>query len=163
LVTAFRRRNEVNLESPPSSAKDQNMLFVLDKTFFALHTLLMGFNMVGWAWQRTRLCHLTTLLLTAASWFVLGAFYGWGYCICMDWHAQVRRQLGYHDTATSYLQLLVAETLGISLDRTLSDWITGGVFGFIVIVTIVTWMRVWRQRCESQSKRKAPTGDPLGA
>jgi hypothetical protein len=122
------------------------MLFVLDKAFFFLHTFLMGFNMVGWAWQRTRLCHLITLLLTAGSWFVLGAFYGWGYCICMDWHAQVRRQLGYNDEATSYLQLLVKETLGILLDRTLCDWITGGVFGFIVIATIITWVRVWRPR-----------------
>src|SRR5262249_8135894 len=64
------------------------MLDVLDKAFLVFHTALVLFNMFGWAWRRTRVLHLVTLGATAFSWFVLGAFYGWGYCLCTDWHFQ---------------------------------------------------------------------------
>jgi hypothetical protein len=132
------------------------MLVVLDKAFFVLHTLLMGFNMVGWAWRCTRVYHLIAILLTTFSWFVLGAYYGWGYCICTDWQFQIRRQLGYHDAGSSYLQLLATELFGISLDRALSDWIAGGVFGFIIVATVVTWVRVWRRRVAGVAKSAPP-------
>jgi len=35
--------------------------------------------------------HRASLLLTAFSWFVLGIWYGWGYCVCTDWHYMVLR------------------------------------------------------------------------
>ncbi len=132
------------------------MLVVFDKAFFVLHTLLMGFNMAGWAWKRTRLYHLVAVLLTAFSWFILGAYYGWGYCICTDWHFQVRRQLGYPEAGSSYLQLLASELFGISMDRAVSDWIAGGVFGFIILATVVTWVRVWRRRATERAKGAPP-------
>src|ERR1700754_2360186 len=97
------------------------MLTLLDKAFFAFHTAWIGFNVVGWAWKRTRPFQLVTLGLTAFSWFVLGAFYGWGYCLCTDWHFQVRRRLGYVDTETSYVQMLLNRVLGITLSRSASN------------------------------------------
>jgi hypothetical protein len=122
------------------------MLVILDKAFIALHTLLMGFNMVGWAWRRTRVLHLIVLSLTAASWFVLGASYGWGYCICTDWHFRVRERLGYNESYTSYLQLLGTEWFGLNLDSKTADWIAGSVFALIVLATAATWSRVWLKR-----------------
>lgn len=122
------------------------MLIFLDKAFFVLHTLLMGFNMVGWAFRRTRPYHLVCVILTAFSWFVLGAIYGWGYCICTDWHFQVRRSLGYEDPEFSYLQLLARELFGISMSHAVSQWLAGGVFGFIVLATAVVWIREWWSR-----------------
>ena len=49
------------------------MLALLDKAFFVFHALLIAFNMVGWAWRRTRTLHLIVLGLTAFSWTVMGA------------------------------------------------------------------------------------------
>lgn len=120
------------------------MLYFLDKAFFALHTLLMGFNMIGWAFRRTRPYHLVCLVLTAFSWFVLGAIYGWGYCICTDWHFEIRRKLGYDDPYSSYLQLLAHEFFGISMSHEVSQWLAGGGFGLIVIATALVWIREWR-------------------
>jgi hypothetical protein len=116
------------------------MLFFLDKALLVLHTLVMGFNMFGWAWRRTRLCHLIVLLATSFSWFVLGAYYGWGYCICTDWQFSIRRQLGYPEVGSSFLQLLAAE-FGLSMSQTTSDWLAGGVFALIVLATAATWAR----------------------
>jgi hypothetical protein len=119
------------------------MLFVLDKALLVLHTLLIGFNMFGWAWRRTRLCHLIVLLLTSFSWFVLGAYYGWGYCICTDWQFEIRRQLGYADVGSSFLQLLAAE-FGLSMSQATSDWLAGSVFALIVLATALSWARDFR-------------------
>jgi hypothetical protein len=122
------------------------VLVFLDLAFFVLHTALMAFNLCGWAWRRTRALHLIVLTLTAASWFLLGAFYGWGYCLCTDWHFQVREKLGYVDPYSSYLQLLAAQFGGFQLSKQASDWIAGAAFGLIVLATAVTWTRVGIRR-----------------
>jgi Protein of Unknown function (DUF2784) len=122
------------------------MLVFLDWAFLVFHTLLIGFNMFGWIWRRTRPYHLATLVLTAISWFVLGIYYGWGYCLCTDWHFQVRRQLGYEDPWSSYIQLLADRAFGISLSRSASDWIAGSVFALIVIATAMVWLRPLAKR-----------------
>lgn len=80
--------------------------------FFAFHTCLILFNVLGWIWQRTRRWNLGTLLATFVSWFVLGMWKGVGYCICTDWHFQVREAMGIHDRADSYLVLLIQKLSG---------------------------------------------------
>jgi Protein of Unknown function (DUF2784) len=122
------------------------MLVFLDMAFFVFHTALMLFNMVGWAWRRSRPYHLICLLLTAASWFILGAFYGWGYCICTDWHFQVREKLGYPDVGPSYLQLLAVEFFGIRISQSFADGLASFVFALIVIATAASWWRQLRHR-----------------
>ena len=49
--------------------------------FFVFHSVFTLFNITGWAFRKTRKWHLITMLLTAASWFILGIWYGWGYCV----------------------------------------------------------------------------------
>lgn len=126
------------------------MLSLLDQLFFAVHTLLIGFNMVGWAWRRTRTLHLVTFGLTAFSWIVLGAYYGWGYCLCTDWHFQIRRQLGYVDPESSYVQLLVGKLCGASLTRPSADLLAVSIFVAILVATTVVWIRDWRHRIQTK-------------
>jgi len=75
----------------------------LNYFFFLFHTLFTLFNMFAWIPRRTRKWNLVTLLLTAFSWFVVGIWYGWGYCFCTDWHWAVREKLGYRDQENSYI------------------------------------------------------------
>jgi hypothetical protein len=93
---------------------------ILNGMFFVFHTLWIVFNCVGWAWKKTRRWHLATIALTALSWFGLGAWYGWGYCPCTDWHWRVRERLGYNDPP-SYIQLLVRVVTGIELAPHVAD------------------------------------------
>ena len=127
------------------------MLVVLDYGFFIFHTLWILFNMFGWMSRRTRLAHLVVLGLTILSWFGLGLFYGWGYCLCTDWHFQVRRQLGYQLTEASYIQLLIRQLFGLTISRRSADWMAVVVLVLIVIATITVWFRLWRQRRPSGS------------
>jgi hypothetical protein len=103
------------------------MLAVANIFFFIFHTLLILFNVLGWMWRPTRIWSLGTLLLTLFSWTVMGIWKGAGYCICTDWHWQVRAAMGIHDNADSYIVLLVQKLSGwtppISLANTVAMWV----------------------------------------
>jgi hypothetical protein len=93
---------------------------ILDAGFFVFHTAWIAFNCLGWIWQRTRRWHLLTVTVTVVSWFGVGAWYGWGYCPCTDWHWQVRERLGHRDPP-SYIQLLIRELSGIDMSPGWAD------------------------------------------
>jgi hypothetical protein len=95
----------------------------LNVGFLVFHTTWVVFTCLGWIWRRTRTWQLALVLLTALSWFGLGARYGWGYCPCTDWHWQVRMRLGY-DVPPSYTQLLVREATGIEMPATSANVLT---------------------------------------
>lgn len=122
------------------------MLHVLDWALFVFHGAFILFNMVGWIWDRTRVFHLATLGFTAFSWFVMGAYWGWGYCVCTDLHSTIRERLGYANPEATFIQQLGGHFFGISIDRTLADWIAGIIFTVIVCGTFVVWFRQLRTR-----------------
>ena len=91
---------------------NQTGLQIINVLFFVFHTVLILFNLVGWCIPRLRKLHLLALLFTLGSWFVLGIWYGWGYCFLTDWHYQVLRQLGQTDLPDSYIAFLITKSSG---------------------------------------------------
>jgi hypothetical protein len=116
--------------------------------FFVFHTVFTLFNIIGWIFPKTRKLHLITMLLTAFSWFVLGIWYGWGYCVCTDWHWQVREALGYHDRSNSYIHFLVLKLTGKDLNPKLVDTIT--LAGFLLSFVLSIWFNIkdWRKKAK---------------
>lgn len=114
------------------------LLEFLNIFFFIFHTAIMLFNCLGWIWKKTRLWNLITLLLTAGSWFILGIWFGWGYCLCTDWHWQVRENLGWYDQSVSYVHFLILKLSGINLNPGLVDKFTVSVF-FLTLV-LSSWL-----------------------
>ena len=113
---------------------------MLDSFFFVFHTAWIAFNCLGWIWRRTRPWQLATVSLTALSWFGLGAWHGWGYCPCTDWHWQVRARLG-HDDPPSYLQLLIREVTGIDLRPGLADALAVATLAGVTLLSVVLFAR----------------------
>jgi hypothetical protein len=118
--------------------------------FFAFHTVFTLFNVIGWAFGKTRKLHIITMLLTAFSWFVLGIWYGWGYCLCTDWHWQVREKLGHTDRSESYIQFLALKLTGINFNLKLVDSVTLIVFLLSFGLSIWLNIRDWRQKNQIQ-------------
>ena len=112
----------------------------LNYFFFVFHTLFTLFNIIGWVFPKTRKWNLATLILTAFSWFVLGIWYGWGYCLCTDWHWQVREHLGYHDQRTSYIQFLLLKITGIDFNEQLVENTT--LIVFLTSFIISAWLNI---------------------
>jgi hypothetical protein len=117
------------------------MLSFLNIFFFVFHSLWMVFNCIGWVWRRTRPWHLLTVALTALSWLGLGWWYdSFGYCLCTDWHWQVRERLGYPNDH-SYTHLLLLSLTGIDAPAQLADTVTAGVFVVTVVLSMVLNLR----------------------
>ena len=117
------------------------MLATLNILFFIFHTVILVFNLTGWIFPRTRMLHIVCLGATLFSWFVMGAWKGLGYCVCSDWHFQIRREMGIQDNvhSYSYIQLIAKSFFGVEMDRMTSDLSAGGGLLFILLATLVVW------------------------
>ena len=104
------------------------MLLFLDYFFLIFHTIFTLFNMTGWIWKKTRKIHLATITVTAFSWFIMGIWYGWGFCFCTDWHWRVRAALGRPILSDSYVHFLILELTGINAPSHLVDTVTLAIF-----------------------------------
>lgn len=118
---------------------------VLDVFFFVFHTGIILFNSFGWAFKKLRRYNLILLCMTLASWFILGIWYGWGYCVCTDWHWDVRRHLGYQDGTRSYIQLMLRK-MGFDFSDILVD--TGALVVLLlsVILSVTLNIRDYRRK-----------------
>ena len=119
--------------------------------FFAFHSFLIVFNLFGWIWKKTRRIHLVLVLLTAFSWFILGIWYGFGYCPFTDWHYKVRMELGYYDMPDSYLKFLIQSLTGLNVSQRWVDIFAVFFLGLAFGASILTNMRGWKK------KRKSPS------
>jgi hypothetical protein len=120
-------------------------LQALDVGFFIFHTVLVLFNLLGWIWPRTRRLNLYCLLITSVSWFVMGIWYGIGYCLCTDWHFSIRRQLGYVDDSPTYIHLVVKKLTGANLDPGFVQTATAVGFVFALVMSLYTNFRPQRR------------------
>ena len=122
------------------------MYELLNITFIVFHTGWILFNLFGWIWKPTRPWNLATLSLTAFSWFILGIWYGFGYCPCTHWHWLVRRDLGYTYMPNSYIKFLIYELTGINLDAALVDTATAILFFVAFAISIYVNFRDFRKK-----------------
>lgn len=113
---------------------------LLNIFFFVFHTVFTLFNITGWMFRKTRKLNLITLLLTAFSWFILGIWFGWGYCFCTDWHWKVREKLGYHDQTRSYIQFLLQKLTGMNFNEKLVDNAT--LIVFLTSLFFSIWLNI---------------------
>ncbi|MCX7696732.1 MAG: DUF2784 domain-containing protein [Bacteroidales bacterium] len=116
------------------------LLLILDFFFIIFHTLLIAFNLFGWMFKKTRFLNFLTLQATAFSWFILGIWYGWGYCFCTDWHWEIRYALGKPMLESSYTAFLFRSITGIQVPSFIMDMIT--LIGFLIAYGISTYLQV---------------------
>jgi hypothetical protein len=113
--------------------------------------MLIIFNLFGWIFRKTRLANLITLLLTGCSWFILGIFYGIGYCPLTDWHFMILEKLGNHDLPSSYTKYIILRLTSIDVDAKLIDSLT--VIFFLVALLISATLNM---RDRKKNRKKEP-------
>ena len=119
------------------------ILKIIDVFFIGFHTILILFNVFGWLVPRWRFANFISLSLTALSWFLLGIWFGWGYCVCTDWHWQIREMLGYQNTSSSYIHFLILELTNIDIPTKLVDAYTAIVFFAVFLISVYLNLRKW--------------------
>ena len=108
--------------------------------FYAFHTTLILFNLLGWLYARTRKLNLITLLATFASWVLLGFWKGWGYCFLTDWHYEVLQRLGERGMPSSYIAFLVQKFSGWLPAATLVNTLTLGLAILALVCSL--WVNI---------------------
>lgn len=119
----------------------QILLHALDWFFALFHWSLVGFNLTGWIWRRTRVAHRITISLTFLSWFGLGIRYGWGYCPCTDWHWDVKRALGESGLPVSYVTYYLDRVTGWSWNPAVVDMLVVGLATAALLLSLAFWIR----------------------
>lgn len=113
---------------------DIGLYRLYDALFVVFHTALIVFNMLGWAWRRTRRLHLITISATLLSWFGLGVTYGWGYCPLTDWHWQIKRALGETALPASWIKYYLDRITGMHWSATVVDrLVVGSTLGALAL------------------------------
>ena len=120
---------------------DPALYRLLDVLLIAFHTLLVGFNLLGWVWRRTRRLHLITISATLFSWFGLGVVYGWGYCPLTDWHWQVKRALGETALPASCVEYYLDRLTGFDWSRTTVDALVVGAALTALLLSVALNLR----------------------
>ena len=118
----------------------------------------MLFNLLGWIWKKTRRLNLICILLTAASWLILGIFYGFGYCPPTDRHFNIPGKLGYTGLPDSNLSFLFTRLTGLQAEQSLVDALT--LWGLVAALIISPYMN-FRNRFKSAKRRKGQGSAPL--
>ncbi|MFO7655949.1 MAG: DUF2784 family protein [Bacteroidales bacterium] len=127
------------------------MLKAADIFFIVLHTAIIFFNLFGWMHRKTRKANLILLLLTGASWFLLGLFYGIGYCPFTEWHFRVLEHLGQHNLPSSYIKYLADRILRVDANAIIVDILT--MAGYTVALIASVALNINDQRKRRRLKR----------
>ena len=112
------------------------MLSLLDGFFTFLHLVIILFNLFGWIPRYTRKAHLISIIITAASWFLLGIWFGIGYCPITDWQWQIKEKLGESNLPASFIKYYADKITGSKIDPILIDRVTVGCFACAAFISV---------------------------
>jgi hypothetical protein len=111
-------------------------LKILDLLLTLLHFVIIGFNLLGWIWKRTRKLHLIVVCATAACWFILGIWFGIGYCPITDWDWQIKEKLGENNLPNSFIKYYADRIMEHPVNANLVDILTAAGFFAAVILAV---------------------------
>jgi Protein of Unknown function (DUF2784) len=112
------------------------MLQLADILLTIVHVSIILFNLFGWIPKYTRKAHLVSIALTAASWFILGLWYGTGYCPFTDWQWRVKTRLGEKNLPANFVEYFAEKITGRDFSSEFINTLIVVSFGAAVILSI---------------------------
>ena len=109
---------------------------LLDIFLTLLHLVIIVFNLFGWISVYTRKAHLISIILTAASWFILGIWFGIGYCPITEWQWNIKEELGERNLHNSFIKYYADKITGKDFDPQFIDTITTVCFAAAFIISV---------------------------
>ena len=111
-------------------------LQLLDILLTLAHLVIIIFNLTGWIWRRTRRWHLASIILTTASWLILGIWFGLGYCPITDWQWDVKARLGETKLPNSFITYFAEKITGSDISDPFVDTATAILFTVAALLSI---------------------------
>jgi len=121
------------------------ILHTIDVLFTLLHLVIIGFNLLGWISPSTGKLHFICVVVTAGCWFILGIWFGMGYCPITDWQWQIKEKLGEHNLPNSFIKYYADKISGVSISASLIDTMTAVCFFLAALLSVyVNFLRKTR-------------------
>ena len=120
------------------------MLQSLDILLTIVHLSLISFNLFAWIWPATRKAHLIVAGITLASWFILGIWYGWGYCPITEWQWNIKQKLGETNLPNSFIKYFADKIAGENFPPSLVDHLT--LYAFLLAIVASIYVNFFRKR-----------------
>ena len=117
------------------------MLQVADILLTIVHLVIIGFNLFGWIPFKTRKAHIISILATAASWFLLGIWFGMGYCPVTDWQWRVKEKLGERNLPNSFIEYYAENIFNKDFDAAFINNVTAISFGVVAIISVYVFIK----------------------
>ena len=112
------------------------MLPFLNILLTIVHLCIIAFNLFGWIPKATRKAHFISIILTAASWLVLGIWFGLGYCPVTDWQWQVKERLGEQNLPASFITYFADKITGSHFNPSFINTITAICFALAALLSV---------------------------
>ena len=112
------------------------MLYFLDLILTLLHFLIIGFNLLGWIWPLTRKAHFICITATGASWFLLGIWFGIGYCPVTDWQWDIKTKLGEENLPASFITYYAGKITGRNFSDAFINTLTVSCFALALLLSV---------------------------
>jgi hypothetical protein len=131
------------------------MLHFLDVLLTLVHFGIVGFNLFGWIPKATRKAHFISIVLTAASWFILGIWFGTGYCPFTDWQWRVKERLGERNLPANFIEYYAEKITGKDFDPAIINNLITICFALAALLSIYVNFILARRKTNASLKRKA--------
>jgi hypothetical protein len=128
------------------------MLRLLDIFLTILHLAVVLFNLFGWLPKATRKTHLVSIILTAASWFLLGIWFGTGYCPLTHWQWNVKAKLGERNLPENFIEYFAEKLTNHDFETELVSTL------IVVCFSVATLLSVYVNFVLPKRKRKQGHG-----
>src|SRR5689334_12957607 len=111
-------------------------LKILDLLLTILHFSIIAFNLFGWIWKPLRKLYLLSVLITAACWFILGIWFGVGYCPITDLEWHIKEKIGEHNLPGSFIEYYATKISGRPISTRLIDSATALCFAIASMLSV---------------------------
>ena len=109
---------------------------IADAFLTIIHLAVVAFNLFGWIPERTRKANFILLVLTAASWFLLGIWYGMGYCFLTDWQWDIKRHRGETNIPGNFVEYIAEKVFNRDFNTGFISTLTAVCFGLAVLASV---------------------------
>lgn len=111
-----------------------------------VHIAIILFCVIGWLLPPARPWHLLLCAMIFSSWYLLGVWKGWGYCLVTDLQWRLSRRMGEQLPPYGYVPMLWQRITGRTADVQRVDQVTEWVFYCCAIASLWvnwSWLRSW--------------------
>ena len=126
------------------------MLKLADILLTLAHFVIIGFNLFAWTWARLRKAHLIVVTATAFSWFILGIWFGWGYCPITQWQWNVKAKLGETNLPNSFIKYYADRITGENIDPSVVDDAT--LICFLIVIAITIYLNFFKRKTRDRNQ-----------